>query len=231
MRTIHNFHKLDKENIVDYLSGSQILVRIFKTTNDKVLNNKIAEYTNSQNSISSVDLKSLRPEQIGLEQYLAEHEIAYSRKTGDTGLTDDKEYKYQISMERFGQILYSLNGNPHKASSRKKQIFDKYYDEVFGEESLNIDKSPTQVKKYFEIKSLYETKKAEYHVTDQKIFYILYLQANTSKTDGELIAIFEKLIDGYNPGEKGQMSQSRKLVQAGFKDLIDKEFLINSIPV
>ena len=55
-----------------------------------------------------------------LEQYLREYEVAYSRKTGDTGLTDDRTYKYQISMERFGQVLYSLKGNPHKASSRKK---------------------------------------------------------------------------------------------------------------
>lgn len=45
LRTIHEFHKRDKENIVDYLSNSQILVRIFKTTKDEILNNKIAEYT------------------------------------------------------------------------------------------------------------------------------------------------------------------------------------------
>jgi hypothetical protein len=156
LRTIHDFHKLDKENIVSYLSNSQVLVRIFKTTNDQVLNNKIAEYTNSQNSISSVDLKSLRPEQIQLEQYLGEHEILYSRKTGDTGLA--KEYKLQISMERFGQVLFSLQGNPHKASNQKKQIFDQFYDGVFGDGSLNISDSPHQIKKYFQIKSVYEEK-------------------------------------------------------------------------
>lgn len=184
LRTIHNFHKLDKENIVEYLSNSQILVRIFKTADDKILNNKIAEYTNSQNSISSVDLKSLRPEQIQLEQYLSEHEIVYSRKTGDTGLTSDKEYKHKISMERFGQILYSLKGNPHKASGRKRQIFDKYYDDIFGEKVLNVEASPTQIKKYFDIRSLYEAKAKtnNYDVTDQKIFYILYLQYALTET-------------------------------------------------
>lgn len=162
---------------------------------------------------------------------MAEHEISYSRKTGDTGSTYNKEYKYQISMERFGQILYSLKGNPHKASNKKKEIFDKDYNEIFGEGSLKVDESPAQIKKYFEIKSLYEVKAKTdgYQVSDQKIFYVLYLQANTSKSDDELIVDFEKVIDGYNFDSKDQVSPARKLIQVGFKDFVDKEFSINSI--
>ncbi len=159
LRTIHKFHQSDPQNIVDYLSNAQILVRIFKTVSDQDLNNRIAEYTNSQNSILEVDLKSNRKEQIQLEQYLLQHSINYKRKTGDFKLLIDKDidtanYR-QISMERFGQILYSIAGNPHKASSKKKDIFGKYYNDIFGESALEIQKSPHQIEEYFSIKEKY----------------------------------------------------------------------------
>lgn len=202
-------------------------MRIFKTINDKVLNSKIAEYTNSQNSISSVDLKSLRPEQIQLEQYLSENEIAYSRKAGDIGLTNDTTFKYQISMERFGQILYSLKGSPHKASSRKKQIFDKYYDETFGEGVLEVEKSPEQIKKYFEIKAIYESKaRAQgYDFSDQKAFYILYLQHRIDDDKEIIIDKFEETLNAYSPKGKKPMTHPRKLLLVDFKKFVDKRFL------
>jgi len=130
LRTIHSFNQLDENNITDYLSKSETLVRIFKTQDEFI--NKIAEYTNSQNPISNVDLKSLRNEQIQLEQYLDEHDIIYARKTGDIGLVDNKRYLHKISMEKYGQILFSIKGNPHKATSQKKDIFDKYYQDILG---------------------------------------------------------------------------------------------------
>ncbi len=64
LRTMHQFNSEDPKHLEDYLSKSEVLVRIFKTSKDSDLNNKIAEYTNSQNSISNVDLKSLRSEQL-----------------------------------------------------------------------------------------------------------------------------------------------------------------------
>lgn len=166
LRTIHSFNKQDNKNIEDYLANSEVLVRIFKTTTDEMLNNKIAEFTNSQNSISNIDLKSLRSEQIQIEQFLDEHNIIYSRKTGDTGLSETKNYTHKISMERFGQVLFSINGYPDKASNLKKQIFDKYYDEIFGENNLHIHKIPEQVSRYFEIKREYESKINNYKSSD-----------------------------------------------------------------
>ncbi len=149
LRTIHSFNSQDDKNIEDYLSNGEILVRIFKTSTDENLNNRIAEFTNSQNSISNIDLKSLRAEQLQLEQYLDDFNIIYSRKSGDTGLEENKNYEHIISMEKFGQILYSLKGFPEKATNQKKQIFDKYYDEVFGEKNLNIEDSPKRLFKFF----------------------------------------------------------------------------------
>ncbi|MEK9318019.1 AIPR family protein, partial [Escherichia coli] len=82
-------------HITEYLAKSEILVRIFNTTDNEAVN-KIAEFTNSQNSISSVDLKSLSTLQIQIEQLLDEHDIIYSRKNGDTGINDAKHYKYKV---------------------------------------------------------------------------------------------------------------------------------------
>ncbi|KAA6313730.1 hypothetical protein EZS27_035543, partial [termite gut metagenome] len=103
LRTIHDFNKQNSENLLAYLSKGEVLVRIFKTT-EEILKNKIAQFTNSQNAISIIDLKSLNPEQFQLEQYLDDHGIVYSRKNGDTGLSDAKKYDCKISMEKFGQI-------------------------------------------------------------------------------------------------------------------------------
>ncbi|HEX7414000.1 MAG TPA: AIPR family protein [Bacteroidia bacterium] len=226
LRTIHNFNKEDKENIINYLANSEILVRVFKTISDKKLINKIAEYTNSQNSISNVDLKSLSTEQIQLEQYLDEKNIIYSRKNGDTGISNTKQYDHKISMERFGQILFSIKGFPEKASNQKKQIFDKYYDELFGENNLIINESDIQIKKYFEVKKAYEKNTRGYESSDQKVFYILYLNKYLTKETNELIELFENLISEYKPEKGKALAEARKLIQAKFKTFLDTKLKI-----
>lgn len=226
LRTIYSFNSLDPKNIEDYLSNSEILVRVFKTSEDNTLNNNIAEYTNSQNSISNIDLKSLRSEQLHLEQYLDEYNIIYSRKSGDTGLSENKHYKHKISMERFGQILFSLKGFPEKASTQKKQVFDKYYEKLFGEDNLTIEDSPNQVSRYLEVKKNYEELEHRYDVSEQKIFYILYLDTKVSIGLKKLITRFEEYIAEYVPISGKELSDARKLIQTQFKDFIDRKFKI-----
>ena len=173
LRTIHSFNASDPNYLEDYLSNSEVLVRVFNTSKNSELNNKIAEYTNSQNSIANVDLKSLRSEQLAIEQFLNEHDIVYARKTGDTGLDDNKQYKHKISMEKFGQILISIYGMPDKATNQKKEIFNKYYDILFVSDWFNIEDSPIYIEKYFQTKREYE--KTQFIVSDQKLFYMMYL--------------------------------------------------------
>lgn len=173
---------VDKESILTYseneisTSKSYViklpldnLIRI--TCNDETLREKYNLENINELSDTNVDLSVLfdnvrgfvtkskyntkRPEQIQLEQYLNEKNIIYSRKTGDTGLDDTKTYTHKISMERFGQLLYSLQGFPEKASNQKKQIFDKKYDEIFAEPNFILEESDEIVNKYFEIKNIY----------------------------------------------------------------------------
>jgi len=227
LRTVHAYNLEDENHINSNLSKGEILVRVFKTPSASELTNNIAEYTNSQNAISLIDLKSLSSEQIQLEQYLDEYGIVYARKTGDTGLSE-KTYQYKISMERFGQILFTLQGNPHRATNQKKHIFDKYYDQVFGAENLFINESPQQIRRYFELKKEYEKLKGTYKVSDQKVFFILYIDSKTSFSPPEDISKFEACLKNFNPDPENELSDTRKLLSLKFKELIDKEFEINS---
>lgn len=227
LRTLHSFNQLDEKNIEEYISKSEVLVRVFKITQDDNLNNKIAEFTNSQNSISNIDLKSLRSEQIQLEQYLDENDIVYSRKNGDIGITENKSYKHKISMERYGQILFSLKGNPEKASNQKKQIFEKYYDEIFGENNLKIDQSPNQVSLYYEIRTIY-LNLTDYIFSEQKVFYILYLNTKITLSIIQIIDMFEKIIKKYEPSNGKELSEARKIIQIKFKEFLDEELDIRS---
>nr|WP_322623976.1 AIPR family protein [uncultured Flavobacterium sp.] len=227
LRTLHKFNKQDKDNINKYLSKCELLIRIFKSETHSNVRNKIAEYTNSQNKISNIDLKSLSEEQIQIEQYLDEENIIYARKTGDLGISSEKNYTHKISMEKFGQILFALQGHPEKASNQKKQIFDKYYNIIFSQSNFNINKSVEFVKRYFEIKEMYEENDKEYKSSDQKIFYILYLSEHLDNSFKEQIDILEEAIIEFKPESKSDMADSRKLLQSKFKDFLNKRVSIS----
>jgi hypothetical protein len=224
LRKLHAFNKTSTDNISKYLSNCEILVRVFKTTNNDVVKNKIAEYTNSQNAISNIDLKSLSSEQIQIEQYLDQHQIIYARKLGDTGIPE-KKYLHKISMEKFGQILFSLRGYPEKASNQKKLIFDKYYDLVFGDSHFDITMSAANIKRYYDIKKVYDANEFGYKSTDQKVYYILYLDSFFDKNVSKEIHFLEKAISEFESDKA--ISEPRKLIKSKFKEFIDSKLVTN----
>ena len=217
LRTLHDFNAADSSHITEFLSKSEILVRIFNASNSEAAN-KIAEYTNSQNSISNVDLKSLSTLQIQLEQLLDEHGIIYSRKNGDTGINDKKEYRYKISMEQFGQILFALQGSPEKSSNQKQHIFGKYYDDIFNEKNFNFSQAPEIIERYFEIKKAYASSTDNIQKIEQKIFYILYMhQVRNDWSYEQCIESIENALEtfcitGVN------LTDARKMIQVRFKE-------------
>jgi len=225
LRTIHNFNSESPNHLSDYLAKSEVLVRIFRVPEESDLKNNIAEYTNSQNSISNIELKSLRKEQLQIEQYLNEHNIIYSRKTGDTGIDESKTYLHKISMERFGQIYMSFQGMPERATNQKKAIFDKYYKELFLESSFKLEEFPKLIKDYFLIKKEYEKTKDTITSSEQKIFYIIYLQTQIDKTIRELIDTLEETIDEYIPASGKNLTEARRLIQLNFKVFLDTKAL------
>jgi len=153
-----------------------------------------------------------------IEQFLDTKNIIYARKSGDTGLTPGKTYTHKISMEKFGQILFAIQGYPEKASNQKKKIFEKFYDQTFKGENFNIEKCSEIVTRYYEIKDIYE--KTGFKSNDQKIFYILYMDQFFDDTKEEINFLEETIVEFKS---EETVSDARKLLQVKFKELLDEK--------
>jgi len=219
LRSIHNLNQENNDNISNYLCNSEVLLRVFMPDQGSNDINKIAEYTNSQNSIKASDLKSLSSEQIDIERYLDAHSIAYLRKSGDTGPDEKKEYEHMIKMEIFGQILKSINGYPEKSTNSIKDIFDKDYDDLFIK-NFDLKKAPKLIRDYFGIIKSY--KDSEFSGSQIKYFYAMYiLEKGFSNGNMELIKRLENCINGF---EVENTSIVRKMGLLKFKEHVNKVF-------
>ena len=218
LRTIHKFAKENKDNISN-LSDACVQLRIIKVT-DEDLKSKISEYTNSQNAISVIDLKSMRKEQIDLEDYLSENDILYIRKSGNTG-KDGKTYSYCITLQKLGQVLYAVTGNPGQVSNKMRLIFTTEYDRLFCTNKLLSSKTVEYIKTYFCIRSLYKSVKGYFEL---KVFYILYLSVKLDCADyNKLISDFESFVSS---SALPNIKASRRLIQQSFLDAVNEHFNI-----
>lgn len=225
LRTIHNYNKKNKNNIVEKLSGAEVLVRMLNITDD-ALKGRIGEYTNSQNSINERDLKSLRPEQVKLEDYLRSNKILYIRKKGDVG-QDDTVYDDSVSMELLGQILWAAKGYPELVSNKKREIFTVQYDTLFANnDDLLSLKTVDLIKKYKCIYKDYRT--ANKTVTVQKAMYVLYLSEKLKSNKYKLIsANFEAYLKSYKNDNNVDKAESRILLDQRFKNGVEIFFEVS----
>lgn len=220
LRTIHNYNSKNKANLTEILSTAQVLVKFLKVTSEELKGN-IAEFTNSQNSISLRDLRSLRIEQIQLEEYLGNSGILYERKRGDVGDLKNN-YKTSISLDLMGQILLALEGYPEQVSNKKREIFSSYYNKLFVANAKLLSKETIDsIWAYREIESMYS--KSQYDETVQKNMYILYLcDYFETKEYLKVINLFENFISKYSktvPEDK-RKAQSRYLIDSTFREAL-----------
>ena len=82
-----------------------------------------------------------------------------------------------------------------------------------------MSSSAILVKRYFEIKKAYDI--SIYDSSDQKIFYILYLDKLINEDLTSKIDFFETVIRNYRSGDK--ISDARKLINTKFKETLDEE--------
>lgn len=226
LRTIHNFNEKNKTSGLGNLQKAEILVRVFKVT-DKLLMNRIAEFTNSQNAITNRDLKSISSDQIKLEKFLAEYSIKYIRKNGDVGIdkASNIKFNYTISMEKLGQILYAVKGAPENATNKKRAIFDTDYNRLFKSEELLSESTVEMIKDYFQLKREYK-RLSTFNVSEQKIYYLLYLKNNTDLRNADIIKKFDKILNSYKG--LGTYQQNRQMIKPQFKSEVDKEFGVSN---
>lgn len=215
LRSIYSFLQNDsEENKLEKLRDSFVLVRIFKIDSENEVKNRIAEYTNSQNAISPIDLKSVNKVQIDLEKYLKNQNILYIRKAGDVGDVSF-DYDYRISMEKFTQILYASQGYPDRVSNVKKRLFLDYYDDIYSSQNFAIEKAKLLIELYFNIEKYYIVKngKSKY---DQRIFYIIYIVSIFEKTIEEADDILNLALTNYET----TLKESRVFLKADFRNSI-----------
>ncbi|HEL2377647.1 TPA: AIPR family protein [Streptococcus suis] len=213
-QTLRTIYKYKDENFdEEKLSNSEILVRIFQTENDKTLTNNIAEYTNSQNAISAVDLKSISNVQIKIEEYLKEFDIAYIRKV-DKSVNVSSE---SITMEVMAQLIYSRMGYPEIVTNQKGALFNRYYDEIFND-SLDFDELITLYRTYREIERYYKSISRE--STKQMRYYIIWMMLNKGIKMDEAVKKLDRSLSTYKSDEN--LSDARKIIQKPFKDHLEK---------
>lgn len=214
IRSIYEFFENEKQNtdVLHNMNETYVLLRFFKISEEEKLKNRIAEYTNSQNAISSADLKSVDSIQIQIEKYFKEEKILYARKAGVVG-DDDIEYDLRISKEKLAQILYSAKGFPDRASNQKKRLFQEYYDDIFGED-FNVENAVKLVKKYYEIETVFREEFKEMKGYEQKFFYILFIVFKYDKEIPEAVEILENLLCD----ECKEITESRMLLKTKFRD-------------
>ena len=214
LRTIYEYKREDfnEEN----LAVSEVLVRLFKTEFDEELTNNIAEYTNSQNAISSTDLKSISNLQIQIEKYLETEDINYIRKAGDVK-SKDRNFNFRITMERLAQLIYSYKGYPDRATNQKSQLFERYYDDIFDKNKLDFDLYVNLVKYYAKVEDFYEN--SNYKSYNQKYLYVIFLKGLYKEEPvNEFVDVIESTLKEYKKDEN--LSDARKLIQRGFKELL-----------
>ena len=198
------------------LEKGRVLTKIIPTSKSEIKPEKIAEYTNSQNPITNIDLRSIDDTQIRIEDYLSNCNIGYRRKKGIYGF-DYNKHSQNIEMIKLGQLLYADFGCPHLASNTRSKIFGTEYDTLFKQNDI-LEKSRNLIQRYFEIKEQYES--SNVNGSEQKIFYIIYILKNTSRKIPSAIKLLEKAIKQYD-NNNIPIADSRKLIKQDFKVMID----------
>lgn len=133
-QTIHALFDAFSENSSKF-NSMDVLCRIYETRNES-LSTDIAEYTNSQNPVTTRDIRSNDFVQKKLERELEALGYFYERKKSQH-INRAKHKK--IDAEKAGQALLAFfNKMPAEAKARKKIIFAEKYDEVFSD-SITAD--------------------------------------------------------------------------------------------
>jgi len=134
-QTLHALYEAFKED-ENQVENIEILCRIYQTQNVE-LSTHIAEYTNSQNPVSSRDIRAIDLTQQILEQEFLVKNLYYERKKNQHRIQSKRS---RIDAEKAGQVLMAyFNKMPAEAKNKKRLIFGDKYDEVF-DDNVNTDR-------------------------------------------------------------------------------------------
>ena len=234
-QTISTLFKIVEDKDIDdllyKLKNTYILVRVFNIANNDELRLKIAQYTNSQNAIDNIDLKSVDKVQIDIEEYLRTFDIEYLRKRGT--ISENKE---SIKMIMLAQLIYAFKGFPEKATNQKKRLFNEYYTSIF-EEDFDVDSCKKIYELYRDIQKHFENSNIKIELSE--MFYIIYVISKKYNNFCDLSAkgisnismrYVEKIYnfikhsaEKFTELNENKFAVSRAFIKRDFKEQIDKE--------
>jgi AIPR protein. len=225
MHALFEVMRLDEHN-VESLREIELLCRIYELKNPQY-SSRIAEYTNSQNPVTTRDIRSIDLVQQNLESEFKYKGYFYERKKDQY---KDEPKKKRLDAGKVGQVLMAFyNEMPAEAKNDKKLIFGEKYDDIFND-SINADKVLVAYKLYEKI----EGAKKEFVRNRDTLtskerecksylgyvsFYILYTLGVLASANGIAFAVenIEKIFDLYSIAlaliEKA-IKQERKYVES-----------------
>lgn len=130
LRTIHNYNKKNKNNIVEKLSDAEVLVRMLNITDD-ALKGRIGEYTNSQDTLfaNNDDLLSLKTVDL-IKKYKCIYKVY--RTANKTVTVQKAMYVLYISEK--------LKSDKYKQISTNFELYLKSY-----KNDNNVDKAESRI--------------------------------------------------------------------------------------
>lgn len=205
-QTLHALFDVAKDNPC-YLKNIEILCRIYELKNS-LYSSRIAEYTNSQNPVTTRDIRSIDFVQQKLESEFLNMDYFYERKKNQYETQNSKK---RIDSEKAGQALMAFYSKmPSEARNDKNLLFGNKYEIIFNE-NITANKVLLAFNLYKEIenkkrsvrkeiildKKLYEQQSfilyATYH-----ILYIVGVISELKQKSGEIINITkEQLFSDY----------------------------------
>lgn len=149
-QTLHALFEVAQKNI-ECLKNIEILCRIYELK-DAQYSSRIAEYTNSQNPVTSRDIRSIDFVQQKLEMELKDMGYFYERKTNQY---ENEAKERRIDSEKAGQAMLAFYYKcPNEAKNNKTKVFGDKFEVIFNE---NI--TAEELLKAFEIYSKVENRK------------------------------------------------------------------------
>lgn len=201
-QTIHSLYEAFKEDH-DKFGDMDVLCRIYETKNEK-LSTEIAEYTNSQNPVSSRDIRSNDYLQRKLEKDLLAQGFFYERKKNQF---QDEDKNKRIDAEKAGQALWSFfHLKPGEAKNLKRKVFGEEYENIFHDELNSEDIILSyEILKYIDEKKRLAKKeissgKKELDYILHANYYIMYTIAELANSQNIKLILNNKfrLIDLYD---------------------------------
>jgi hypothetical protein len=199
-QTLHALYEVAQSN-PEVLADVELLCRIYELK-DPSYSSRIAEYTNSQNPVTTRDIRSIDAIQEKLDSEFFAKGYFYERKKDQY---IDKPKKQRLDANKVGQILMAFyNSMPSEAKNDKKIVFGEKYDMVFSDD-INCEKVLLAYNLYLKIENMKKKYKKDLETMDSKLaetkahllystYYVLYTLSKIAKIHNKELKPSNELI-------------------------------------